>query len=299
MFKIFFQKIKEFIKKDLGIEEIKKIRNDAKIDNFEHFNKILEINKRLIESTKNQTKILDDDIKYTIEELKKTLNNLEKKKKFKIYKCDANYCFLLADDNPSSLLLMENDLKYILGLPSFVEEEIKNEKIICERENIISKISYLEKFNFNYQIIKATGELAPFNLILSMLNGLKIDYAVLDIIFGGIIESNGKPLFLDGIDVAEYILENNNKAVIIFYTGCDLNEITEEYNKYKDLENKFRNRVFLVDKDINDENRIKIFLKSFNQFLKLNFNEAFELFKSSEIKDKNDVKSQESSKTDN
>jgi hypothetical protein len=271
MFKNFFNKIKEFVKKDLGIEEIKKIKNNTKTNDIEIFDKILKMNEKILESTKNQTKILDDDIKCTIEELKKTLNNLEKRKKFKIYKCDANYCFLLADDNPSSLLLMENDLKYILGLPSFVEEEIKSEKIIQERKNIISKISYLKKDNFNFKIIKASGDLAPFNLIFSLLNGLKIDYAILDIIFGGIIENNGKPLFLDGIDVAEYILNNNPRSIIVFYTGCDLNEITEEYNKFKDIENKYSNRVFLVDKDINDENRVKVFLNSFNQFLNLNF----------------------------
>ena len=58
--------------------------------------------------------------------------------------------------------------------------------------------------------------------------------------------------------------EQKTEALLVFIR-------TTLEQTFKDIENKYSNRVFLVDKDINDENRVKVFLNSFNQFLNLNF----------------------------
>ena len=270
-----YNKILDFIKRDLGIEYYLKEKEKIKNNISKHINSINKINKKLLIVTKEKNEILNNEVL----ELKNSLLKFQKsydKNKLKILKCEKKYCFLLSDDNSSSILLMENDLKFILGLPSLVENEI-SDNIVKEKNNLLLKLKNSVNLNTdNTSIIKISGENSPLNIILSLLNGLKIDYAVLDIIFGGLIEINNKRLFIDGIDVAEFILDMNNKAVIIFYTGCDLNETTEEYNKLSELKKVYPDQIFIVDKDINDENRINTFINSFKSFYKIqgNINES-------------------------
>ena len=251
-----FDKIIDFIKKDLHVEELKNI---FKKNN--NYDKLLKTTEKLINTTKNEIYDINQlEIELKREFLSEALDN------FDTIKCSGKhqFCFLFADDNQNSIKLMKNDLNYIFKKPSLITNEIFDEKIIKIRDQLFKKIK-----NIDFELILAQGDYAPYSIIKSIKN-IKIDYAMLDIIFGGIILYKDKTYIFDGIDIAECILKNNPKAIILFYTGCNLSENSEEYNKIQKLSQNYPDQIFITDKDINDEARIKKIIKSFEQFLKIN-----------------------------
>ncbi len=252
------KKILNFIKKDLQINEIKKLFKKNKEQNY---NKLLNTTQKLIDTTKSEIKEIDE-LSF---ELKKELlkNALQKYEKLN-YSKNHKYYFLLADDNSNSIKLMLNDLNYIFKKPSLITNEIHNEKIIQKRDKLYEKIK-----NLDFETIIAQGDTAPYSIIKS-LDNIKIDYAILDIIFGGVLVYKNRTYIFDGIDIAECILKNNPNAVILFYTGCNLSENSEEYNKIQKLSQTFNNQIFITDKDINDETRIKKIIESLEYFVKIN-----------------------------
>ena len=251
----FFKKITD----DLQINEFKKLFKS----NNESYDKIIKTTKELLDKTQEEYIDLSNLDYFLRDEIIKELDDEKYHKKD--YKCPENgYCFLLADDNRNSVKLMNNDLKYIFKQPSLIENEINNEDLI-EKRNALSE----ELKNIKYSIIEADGDYAPFNLVKSIKSGLNIDFALLDVIFGGMIIHNNKTYILDGIDLAECILYNNQNAVIVFYTGCNVSQNSDEYNKIQKLVNKYPDQIFITDKDINDEARVEKILLSLKKFLNI------------------------------
>jgi len=169
---------------------------------------------------------------------------------------------LIADDHPGSIRLMKNDIETILKDPTF-NFDINN----ITRQRIHKFVDIYGDIS-KYNIIKIGTNYAPYIFQKTCEKYLlQIDLAVLDIIYGGIVSKNDKKYTQDGIDMAEYILNKNNKSVIIFYTGCDIEEASQEYNRITKLQFSFPGRVLITDKDIDDNKRINIIIDG---LLKLN-----------------------------
>ena len=267
---------------------MKKIFN--KIKNIFNFEKNTDINendkeKKNIEKAEKLTEKIHQnfkEIKRTEEEENKKLieiDNLQPLKKFEEIdsisiqesNLDPNkLTIMIADDHPGSIRLMKNDIETILKDPDFNFE--LNDSVKTRIYNLNEKYGKIDKYN----ILKFSTNYAPYIFQKTCEKySLKIDLAILDIIYGGIVAKEGKKYTQDGIDIAEYILSKNNKSVIIFYTGCDIEESSHEYNRIRKLQDNFPERVLVTDKDINDNKRLNIII---NGLIKINeLNEKEEL----------------------
>ena len=224
-------------------DEFKKINNDNDFNNYFDLNEL------------EDQKIID--------ELRSKISKENEIKMIDINSLNLNpdkINFLLSDDHPGALFQMYNDVKTILKKQyDFIQinDENKNKIINCE-------------FNINdFNIIKIGSELAPYkikNLILQQ--NLKIDIAIIDIIYGGVVLKDNKSVFLDGIDLAKIILENNPDALILFYSGCSLNNDTEETTKLKKIINEYPKNIFYTDKDLNNDVRIEKIIELLEIFKK-------------------------------
>lgn len=104
---------------------------------------------------------------------------------------------------------------------------------------------------------------------LKFLRENKIDYAILDITLGEVLnipsdEDGDGYVFIDGIDIALEILKVNPDAKIIFLTGHTLNE---KYPAFKEYIDKFKNATgkslidhYLKKSDVNEEEHLIKFL---------------------------------------
>jgi len=237
------QKIKETLKKFLK-KIIKKFQDkvdvpvivsdtilDSTLNNINTVNQKIK-NEKFIEmledlSIKNIKKFDDIDINQILDNFERDLREISKEKDLSEIRF-----ILIMDDHYGSLKLLENDLKELL----------KNHKK-------------------NFYIFKLSTEYAPFYL-LKFINifkkyNIKFSLTVLDIIYGGIEIKNNKKIILDGIDIAQKLIEEDlyqGIPNIVFYTGCDLNMNSEEYEKINKLKENFN--IHISDKDIIDENRL-------------------------------------------
>jgi len=167
---------------------------------------------------------------------------------------------IYSDDHPGSIRIIKHDIDVILK---------KNFNFYDINEELKNKILEL---NLSYDIFNICiyeSEFAPYYLINDLKNHEKINLtiAILDIIFGGVaLDKDNNFLFLDGIDVAKEILNKNPYSIIIFYTGCDLNVHSTEYQKIDNLLKEFPDNILITDKDIDDNKRIEVLYKGFKKF---------------------------------
>ena len=267
------RKIKNFFKKfkcDF-IKELQKIENNqnesfnTKINNFkdslEQFKEMNEKYKEILESQKNLIKL-----KEKIKTKQKIINEI------KIPEIDPEkFILFYSDDHPGALFQIFNDIRVILE---------KRTHIVDIENDLIEDINNFKLTIDFFNILSFKTDEAPFQIEYFLEKNIIPDIAVLDIIFGGIILKDHEIITIDGIDIAEEILKKNSKAVILFYTGCNLAVHSKEGEKLKKLlENKkFKDNIFVVDKDINDNNRLQEFIKAFNKLIELN-SEKYEKLK--------------------
>ena len=256
--KNFLKKIKQdFIKELQSLEQRQNENFNKKIDNFkesiEQLEEANEMYKEILESQKNLIKL-----KEKIKTKQKIINET------KIPEIDPEkFILFYSDDHPGALFQMFNDIRVVLE---------KRTHIADIEDDLIEEIN---KFELNldfFNIISFKTDEAPFQIEYFLEKNIIPDIAILDIIFGGIILRNQEIVTIDGIDIAEEIFKKNPKAVILFYTGCNLSEYSKEGEKLKKLlENeKFKDKIFVVDKDINDNNRLQEFIKAFRKLIELN-----------------------------
>ena len=257
-----FEKIKKYfknlIKKYMEIvKELEKNRNkefNSKIDNLKETkyekNELNGLNEKII---KNNIQSKSDFYKTLKEDNLLNGINKENKKKFNI---------IYADDHPGALFQIYNDLRaiiekrtHILDITPDLEEKINNFKI-----------------NFNYfNLISFGTEMASYKIEF-ILDKYIPDMVILDIVFGGIIKDGNKIIIQDGIDIGEKILEKNPNCIIVYYTGTTLQENTKENLKLKELIDKYKNNIFITDKDINDTNRLQVLYDALVDLIKRNPN---------------------------
>ena len=259
-----FEKIKNLFKKYMEIvKELEKDQNEefnSKLDN--KINQTSDEPKGFDEIKKIKEKIIKSNVQSKQDFYKKfeekELNNFEESNNFNPEKFTVFY----ADDHPGALFQIYNDLRaiiekrtHILDITPDLEEKINNFKI-----------------NFNYfNLISFGTEMASYKIEF-ILDKYIPDMVILDIVFGGIIKDGNKIIIQDGIDIGEKILEKNPNCIIVYYTGTTLQENTKENLKLKELIDKYKNNIFITDKDINDTNRLQVLYDALVDLIKRNPN---------------------------
>lgn len=191
----------------------------------------------------------------------KSLNDIKTPKKLKeiplleYSKNTDKINFLIMDDNEIGVNISIKDVEELNELANILRTKgihnipLKYEVFVNKMTNF--ELRDLSKFDLDkFQLIKSTTDMAGFS-VLEMLQDIKIDYAFLDILVGGLGMYKGKVTVIDGIDVANEILTRNPKAKIIFYSGCNINKESSEYIKAKKLLGvNIENIMILKDSDI-------------------------------------------------
>jgi len=259
-FKNLYQSLKN--KLDNLIEEIKVEKNinykmtniekncDEELKKNEEIKKEIEDSKTILKELKTNVKNLNEILK-DIEPLPELNKDI--------------FTLVYSDDHPGAMFQMFNDARVIL------EKRVHLLDITKELEQEILNLPLNVNF---FNIVPFKTKYAPIYLD----HYLKMDYfvpdiAILDIVFGNVYLENEKIKSLDGIDIGKKILDKNPKALILFYTGCNLEENSLEGKKLEKLiedYNKDKKRIFVIDKDINDDNRIGSFVEIFNALIKMN-----------------------------
>jgi len=182
------------------------------------------------------------------------------------YDSQNDFHILIADDNQGALALLEIDLDMIMGASPIISQDksIKNQV-----KNLIKSI---EKTNISLDFQKVGGDFATYSVYKKLLedSDFRIDFAVIDIIFGGIVYKDNRPFKIDGIDLAEFILKRNPDAEVILFTGSSLSKQSLEYQKIVKTFGKgfLENNIQFKTPDF--DSRLRFFInhltKAFNRF---------------------------------
>jgi len=121
---------------------------------------------------------------------------------------------LIIDDNP--------------GMVSFLVDDI---------ENIFEDSGYILS---DYNLITFDSKFAVYNFIAThqYYGGLNITKAIIDITYGGSVQSDDGNIRLTGVDVFKEIYRVNKDLKFIFYTG---NELNKYIKTTRELEEQFKN----------------------------------------------------------
>jgi hypothetical protein len=170
---------------------------------------------------------------------------------------------LVLDDNEQAGNLTLLDIKMLDSISKKIRKSGLNE-LSNKQQTFVEQLpnrlfEVLSKIDFDdYNIIIATGTMAAFSIFEALDDGLKVDYAILDILIGGHNLYKGKQEILDGIDVAKKLYEVNPNIKYYFYSGCSLSDESDETMKCQNLLDK-NIKDCLITKDKNlDIKRQKI-----------------------------------------
>lgn len=164
---------------------------------------------------------------------------------------------LILDDNVEAGKVTVLDLEIINSIALKIRENGLN-NLSKKQKEFIEKLpnrhlDTLMKFDLdNYNVILSTGIQSAFSVFEAIDNGLKVDYAILDILIGGHNKYKDKTRILDGIDVAKKILESNPRVKYKFYSGCSLVDDSDESIKFKNtIGGNLTKKVIIKDKNLN------------------------------------------------
>ena len=90
----------------------------------------------------------------------------------------------------------------------------------------IEEIFLKHKMRINdYNILEFSSKFAAYNFMATheFYDGLNIMYAIIDITYGGSVQSNYGNLRLTGVDIFREVYRNNPEVKFLFYTGNQLN----------------------------------------------------------------------------
>jgi len=175
---------------------------------------------------------------------------------------------ILLDDNSGSLIFLRSDFDYIAR----VQQDLKNDKINKIDEEFIELLKKEEiyeeflKIPFEFfDIVSAEGELGAFTIKKYLEQDGQCDFAILDIILGGVQIENGHIVSLNGIDVADLIWKKFPECKIKFFSGCVLNKKSEETIQFRNITGR-EIKDFVMFKDPNIIGRrieiVKLFLEN-------------------------------------
>ena len=128
----------------------------------------------------------------------------------KISNCNWIQKYIEFDKSKPSILLIDDNP----GMVSFLRDDIE---------------TILEKINVNiedYNILEFSSKFAVYQFIAThqYFDGFNVQYAVIDITYGGTVLTGNGNLRLTGVDVFKEIYEENRDVKFVFYTGNVLNK---------------------------------------------------------------------------
>ncbi len=173
----------------------------------------------------------------------------------------GDFHIIISDDNQGALALLEIDLEIILG-------QSKLDNLSDELMDVIYKMDQkILKQDLHFEIQKVGGNYAPYSIYrkVELDSDYRVDLAIIDIIFGGLVYKNDKPLRIDGIALARYLKEKNPNIEVVLFTGSDLEKTSKEYKdivRYFGLDFLKTNVVY---KNPNFEKRIFNFITLFKK----------------------------------
>jgi len=162
------------------------------------------------------------------------------------YKIPENY-----NSSKKTILLIDDNL----GILSFLEDDVNE---------IFNKYN-MKKEDFN--IIKITGRDAPIHIktLLRLNKEFKVDYAIIDLTFGGIIKTTNGNIKLNGVDVYCDLHNKNKEVKFVFFTGNTLNPYIKSNQKMIETFNKCNKddiMNYIINKnEFDEESRIDEFYK--------------------------------------
>ena len=150
--------------------------------------------------------------------------------------------------------------------------------IMDDREEIISSVlddlAALDNTNNffleDYNILTVSSKMAGFSVldIIEKAPKIEINFALLDVILGGIKNIDGKRKMVDGVDVALAIWEKFPNADILFFSGCII-ETNDDPFSFKNKFDKYTDddmNNYLMPKDITFEQELTKLSNFFNGF---------------------------------
>lgn len=170
---------------------------------------------------------------------------------------------LILDDNEQAGNLTLLDLRMLDSIAEKMRatglKDLSNKQKSFVEQLPNKQLEQLNKLNLeDYNIIIATGTMAAFSVYEAIDAGLKVDYAILDILIGGHNIYSDKGCILDGIDVSNKLYGSNPEIKYNFYSGCSLAEDSDETIKYNKLMRGDLNSCVIVkDKNL-DQKRQKL-----------------------------------------
>jgi len=213
---------------------------------------------------------IDEEILKTFEEQEKTINQFQKNyseiEPLDLDNIDfSKFTIIISDDHLGSLKSIITDIKMILK--NETQFSSINSETLIRIKKIKEKFESLYGSFYDINLITFNTDYAPYIIekTLEKYPELKPNIAILDIIYGGFLIKDKKNYILDGVDIAEKIVERSPNCLIDFYTGCDLNKNSAEANKINNLSKK--TQVHITDKDIDDNHRLKPLIRLFESFL--------------------------------
>jgi len=163
---------------------------------------------------------------------------------------------LIADDNGEVAKVVKSSIEAILTKKF-------SSKISIETIMMVDKINISPN---DIEIITLTDELAPYRIIKTCTLDTcfcKLDYAVVDILFGSFVVKDGKKIYYDGIDVVHFLHKINPNIRTCLFTGCSVgSEFSKEREKIITLlgEDYLKNNVLVKTTYL--EERVKFFAKA-------------------------------------
>ena len=167
-----------------------------------------------------------------------------------------NKKLLIADDNGEVARVVKSTIESMLNKKF-------SSKISFETISMVDKISLAPK---DLDVIAVTDELAPYRIIKSCKIDecfCKLDYAVVDIMFGTFVIKDEKKIYYDGIDVVHFLHQINPNIKTCLFTGCSVgSEFSKEREKIIELlgEDYLKNNVLVKTTYL--EERVKFFAKA-------------------------------------
>lgn len=158
---------------------------------------------------------------------------------------------LTFDKNKPSILIIDDNP----GVVSFLRDDI--EEIIKDNTGD----------NTKYNILEFTGANAVYKFLATSqhYHDLNIKIAIIDITYGGSVQTNNGNVRLNGVDVFSEIYKTNKELKFCFYTGNQLNPYIKNNKEIMDyFKNIYRENIsehVLYKTSMNIDERIKYFKK--------------------------------------
>lgn len=213
-----------------------------------------------------------DNEKQEKEEALKELVSLRNSMYFNLKKWDEIPIFNCKTKNKKRLLIMDDYDAVTKIIREDLDTIFYRKYDAALSKSTIELIDSLTLTRDEIEICEVSTGIAPYIVYKSCLEELDnccFDFAILDIIFGDYVLKEDKKFYLDGIDIAKFLLDKNPNIKEVFFTGCFMDST---FNSEKDKiinrlgEDYYKNNI-IEKTDSKDERIAALLTKVFYEYL--------------------------------